>query len=165
MEFSYKKNRSIEFLYNFNKYLDPEEKQMNLDFIMLFNYFITCYSRNSLRKFASWKYSRSKKFDFDHESMEENGSMTDLLDIQKEMKVFRDNTHIVNISTFKEDYLFYVKKSLKKLCDTVCIPVKGISYEHRLIINKYREYFEENKIRIKSTKINYEVLEKMQINI
>ena len=55
--------------------------------------------------------------------------------------------------------------SLKKLCTTIYLPVKGISYENMILINKYREYFAEHKSHKKSSKINYEVLAQLGISI
>lgn len=155
--------RYTDYLLVFNKYLNSEYKQKNNDFVKLYNYFITCYARNSLRKYSVWKY-RSKKFDFDFNSMEENGSMDDLLKIQSGMKTFKHIKFINNESVIK-DYMTYVDTSLENLSTTISYPVMGISLEHRYLINKYAEYYKQKKTDKKSSKINYDALEKIQIEL
>lgn len=156
------KNSHTDFLFDFNKFLNESDKKKNLDFIKIFNYLLTCFCRNSLRKDI---YRKGKKFDFDHNIMEENGSMEDLLYIQKQISYFRSNMRIVNIDTFINEYIEFMNDSLKKLCTTVYLPVKGISYEYRILINKYSDYFKEHKINKKSSKINYEVLNQLGISL
>lgn len=162
--FSRDKRRSTDFLFDFNKYLNENDRQKNLDFIKIFNYLMTCFSSNSLRK-NLYLYKKGKKFDFDYNIMEENSSMEDLLSIQRQLPCFRSNIKIININTFINEYIDFMNDSLKKLCTTIYLPVKGISYENMILINKYREYFAEHKSHKKSSKINYEVLAQLGISI
>ena len=158
------KRKSTDFLFDFEKYLNENDRHKNLDFIKIFNYLMTCFSRNSLRK-DLYLYKKGKKFDFDYQIMEENGSMEDLLSIQRQLPYFRSNMRIANIDTFINEYIDFMNESLKKLCTTIYLPVKGISYEYMGLINKYRDYFEEHKIHKKSPKLNYEVLAQLGISL
>jgi hypothetical protein len=125
---------------------------------------MTCFTRNSLRK-DLYLYKKGKKFDFDYDIMEENGSMEDLLSIQRQLPYFRSNIKISNINTFINEYIDFMNESLKKLCTTVYLPVKGISYEYMGLINKYRDYFKEHRVQKKSPKLNYEVLAQLGISL
>ena len=60
------KRKSTDFLFDFEKYLNENDRHKNLDFIKIFNYLMTCFSRNSLRK-DLYLYKKGKKFDFDYQ--------------------------------------------------------------------------------------------------
>jgi hypothetical protein len=156
------KSKSADFLFNFNEYLNNFDKKKNLDFIKLYNYLMTCFTTNSLRK-QNYKFKKGRKFDFDYRVMIENDSMESILSIQRKFPYFRSGLRNENMEIFINEYISFMNESLEKLCTNIYLPVKGISFEIMCIIKKnYNKLVEEKKYK-RSTKINYKVLEELGI--
>ena len=156
------KSRSSDFLFDFNQYLNDIDKQKNLDFIKLFNYLITCFTQNSLRK-TNYIFKKGRKYDFDYKVMEEHDSMNSILSIQQKFPYYRSGLRSGNSQNFITQYVSFMNESLQKLCTDIYMPVKGISFDIMRLIRKYSDIFSEEKKHRKSSKINYEVFEALGI--
>jgi hypothetical protein len=154
----------LDTLYDLNKYFEPQTKQLNIDFLTLFNHYIIIYSRNVFKFNSNWKKMKPD-FSVDYEYIKQSNCGKDLLYIQKMLRfyfyIFKIDIQSKTIPTkinlmlyetfLKEEIYIFVNKIIKPF------PIKLHSI--REIIEKYNKYIK------KSPKLNYNVLKELGIEV
>ncbi len=153
-----------EILKNLDKYLTPEEQEINNDFLKLYWYCKLKYVRN----FYRWNYTfKSKKYirtNVNYREADENDTSKTFLIIQSKVNGFRK---ILKKGEWNYYQTYSYKKFLHKTIYTLAIDVMSprgsIFPDYAELIQKYRDKHDA-ELRanpVKSPKINYEVYEKM----
>ena len=153
-----------EILKNLNKYLTPEEVEINNDFLKLYWYCKLKYVRN----FYRWNYTfRSKKYirtNVNYREADENDTAKTFLLIQSKVNSFRK---ILKKGEWTYNntcnYKIFINKTIYTLTMDVMSPLGSIFPDYEQIIQKYRDKhdakLQSNPVR--SSKINYEVFDKI----
>lgn len=151
-------------LYELNEYLEPSMKQLNTDFLTIYNHYIILYSRNVFRFYCNWK-KMERDFFVNYEYINTSNCDKDILYIQKMLR-FYSNMCKYNIKTKsvpdKINLLLYetfIKQEIYTIITKIVKPFPVRLQSIQEIIEKY-----SSSIPIqKSKKNNHEVLDKIEI--
>ena len=155
--------RFKEILLGISEHLD-ECAELNNDFLKLYEYLIVLYARNVFKHNSNWK-RMDRDFFVDYSYIRETNCEKDLLNIQCELrkyaKIFKifckENT---SHQYFLISYKTFIKESMEKMIQKIINPF-SIRLDYCIqIIEKY-SYMK----KVKSKKINYEVLEQLGIKL
>lgn len=150
-------------------YVDDENKIRIADFLNLFYYFMICYSKTCFKKKADWIHRHSLYNNdtlFRYELANALDSHAKILDIQSRMYIYRNEfkrkqpNDYLTTDKIKELILF-INESLDLLCTDISEPVVLISNDIKQKLSKYQSEYSEKKKRKKSTKLNYDVINKL----
>ena len=151
--------------------LNDYQKQQLEDFLDIFYYLIINYSKNCYKYNATWEPKSktwNKKFipNFDYDGANKCNSHNDLLKIQRQMFIYRDDyrkylTPKNNIFTieFINKFTNFINESLHIFYVSVIEPLKYINPNILTKLQYHNEIYKS--IPKKSNKINYNVLEEL----
>ena len=147
-----------------NEYLDPHIRQLNNDFLIIYNHYIILYSRNVFRFYCNWK-KMGRDFFVDYDYINKSNCDKDILNIQKMLR-FYSNIFKYNIkskSVPEKSYLMlyesYIKQEIYTIVTKIIKPFPIRLHSIQEIIDKYNQNISPKK----SEKINYAVFEQMEI--
>lgn len=182
-EFSTKKwaPPSDEVFNELGEHANEKDKEMISDFLNLFYYFIVCYSKKCFKKNAIWQSSRKKsnytslsheEIKFNYELANENESHCKLLEIQRHMHRYRQEykystEHGKLYLTYEKqrEIKQFIQESIDMICTDIQEPVILTSYDIKTKISKYTEEHTERQKHKKSPRLNYSVLEALDISV
>lgn len=148
--------------YELNEFLEEIDKNLNSDFINLFEYVIIQYARNVFKFKSNWSYVR-RSYSIDYDYINSTNCVNELLSIQKELKnyhrIFKKDKKL--ILKQKDKYIKFIKDSMSTFLTTITKPLIVNSEQIKNIIEKYK-YLKKMQ---RSPKLNYDVLEKLNIVI
>ena len=151
-------------LIDLNQFFDKEIAELNSDLLKILNYVMVHYSRNVFNYKGKWdKISRS--FDFNYDYVNESGSSKDILRIEsqyrKYARIFKSKTDIKN-SVELIEYKKFISQSMDLMVNKIIYPMERVMTRFTEMIIKYRAIYKkvEEHIEQKSSKINYELLQK-----
>ena len=155
--------RFMEILFGISEHLN-ECSELNVDFLNLYEHMIVLYARNVFKYNSNWK-RMDRDFFVDYSYIRKTNCEKDLLNIQRELrkhaKVFkifcRDNvSHLYFLVSYKN----FIKESMEIMIQKIINPFSIRLDSCKEIIEKY-SYMK----KVKSKKINYEVLEQYGITL
>jgi hypothetical protein len=149
-------------LLGLNTYLDDNLKEINTDLLKMYNYVIVHYSRNVYNYNANWK-KINRLFKFDYEFCNSTKSAENMMLIEKEYRkfarIFKNLQPCeIEISPKLNEYKLFLSKYMEIMVNQIIIPIEIIMTTYDNTIKKYRKIYSQQK---KSSKINYDVLEKI----
>jgi hypothetical protein len=155
--------RFMETLKQMSEYLG-EYREMNNDFLMLYDHLIVLYARNVFKHNSNWK-KMERDFFVDYTYIRETECEKDLLKIQSETRKYAKIFKIFCSENASHQYFLisyrnFIKESMELLIKKVINPFSIRLDSCKQIIEKY-SYMK----KIKSKKINYEVLEQLGIKV
>jgi hypothetical protein len=128
-----------------------------------------CYSKTCFKKKADWIHRHSLYNNdtlFRYELANALDSHAKILDIQSRMYIYRNEfkrkqpNDYLTTDKIKELILF-INESLDLLCTDISEPVVLISNDIKQKLSKYQSEYSEKKKHKKSTKLNYDVINKL----
>jgi hypothetical protein len=138
--------------------------ELNNDFLTLYDYMIVLYARNVFKHNSNWK-KMEREFFVDYPYIRATNCEKDLLNIQHELHKYAKTFKIFcqeNIShqCMLISYKDFIKVSMEKMMQKIINPFSIRFVSCIQIIEKY-SYMK----KVKSKKINYEVLEQLGIKV
>lgn len=155
--------RFLETLTEMSDHLE-ECRELNKDLLTLYDHMIVLYARNVFKHESNWK-KMGREFYVDYTYIRETDCEKDLLKIQHELrkyaKIFKifcsDNaSHRSLLIGYKK----FIKESMETMVKKIVVPFTIRLDSCKEIIEKY-SYMKKGK----SKKINYEVVEKLGIQL
>jgi len=143
------------------------DKELIDDYITYHTILMSFYARNVFKINSNWiKLKRS--YDVNYNYIRENNTSYKFTEIEKEIKqklIQINQINKINQTNEKNiiEFIDYIRYCMKTCIDDIGIPFRVMSPKIRIIIGKYKNNDYIMNYKQKSTKINYEVFDKMQL--
>lgn len=144
-------------------HINDENKERLYDFLNMYYYFMSCYSRTCFKKRNDYR-----KLNFNYQLANDLEAQTALLTIQRTMHEYR-GLYAETIEQLKPfwnnaiiaEIMEFINDSLRTMANIISQPVSYIIIEIRQLINKYKTIPD----KIKSKKINYDVYSTLNLSL
>lgn len=145
------------------EHLEESYKEKHNDLLLLIDWVRFKYSRNVFHPKGSFNNYRHIMTSFDYEYLRKNNTPKKLLDIQKKLYEYRRIFKEKNIQSQNiEEYLEFINSSLHSIANEISVPIDSIPLHYISILSKYKNDVPQST---KSSKINYDVLKLLSIEI